>query len=294
MARGGCYGVAAHAGSNRAVAGLYPVEVTFPPPAPPVEARIELPAPYEPAGRFGIRDVVIGIALFLAVILSSYPIGWWVPIADPNSFSFWFSLVSYGVIVGFLVVVTVRRGQRSFARDFSLRFKPVDLAIGLGIGVLAKILSAIIGVIVFLVSGSLPEGGNVELGDDKLWAALTGILIASLLAPFVEELFFRGFVLTAVRNSVLRRRGAAASKRAVVIAVLVSSAAFAVMHLQPVFDPILLIVLALSTFTFGVLNALVTLLTRRIGAAIVAHIVFNGSSVALLLLFGDQLQGLMP
>jgi membrane protease YdiL (CAAX protease family) len=255
---------------------------------------VDLAAPYEPAGRFGIADVAVGILLFLVVIFSSYPIVWWVPIADPNSFSFWFSLASYAVIVAFLIVVTVRRGQRSFTKDFSLRFRPIDLALGLGIGVLAKILSAVIGVIVFLATGGLPEGGNVQLGDDKLWAALTGILIASLLAPFVEELFFRGFVLTAVRNSVLRKRGAAASKRAVIVAVLVSAAAFAVMHLQPVFDPILLIVLGLSTFTFGVLNALITLHTKRIGAAIVAHTVFNGSSIALLLLFGDQLQGLMP
>ena len=239
-------------------------------------------------------DVVIGIVLFLAVILSSYPIGWWVPIADPNSFSFWFSLVSYGVIVGYLVLVTVRRGQRSFARDFSLRFKPIDLALGLGMGIGAKILSAIFGVLANAITGNLPEGSNVQLGDDKLWAALTGILIASLLAPFVEELFFRGFVLTGVRNSVLRRRGAAASKRAVALAVVVSSAAFAVLHLQPVFDLTLLIALGLSTFAFGVINALVTLRTKRIGAAIVAHVVFNGSSIALLLLFGDQLQGLMP
>jgi len=276
------------------VADLYPVEVTYPPPAPTVESRVELPPPYEPAGRFGIADVVMGIVLFLAVILSSYPIGWWVPIADPNSFSFWFSLVSYGVIVGYLALVTIRRGQRSFARDFSLRFKPIDLALGLGMGIGAKILSVLFGALAIAITGNLPEGGNVQLGDDKLWAALTGILIASLLAPFVEELFFRGFVLTGVRNSVLRKRGAAASKRAVVLAVVVSSAAFAVLHLQPVFDATLLIALGLSTFAFGVINALVTLRTKRIGAGIVAHIVFNGSSVALLLLFGDQLQGLMP
>jgi len=276
------------------VADVYPVWVTFPPPAPPVESRIELPAPYEPAGRFGAPDVIIGIALFLAVILASYPIGWWVPIVDPNSFSFWFSLVSYGVILGFLALVTLRRGQRSFAKDFSLRFRPIDLALGLGMGIGAKVLSVLFGAIAIAITGKLPEGGNVQLGDDKVWAALTGIIIASLLAPFVEELFFRGFVLTGVRNSVLRKRGAAASKRAVILAVVVSSAAFAVMHLQPVFDVTLLIALGLSTFAFGVINALVTLRTKRIGAAIVAHVVFNGSSVALLLLFGDQLQGLMP
>ena len=268
------------------------MEVTLPPPAPSLETRVELPAPYEPAGRFGVPDVILGITLFLVVIFSSYPIGWFIEIADPNSFSFWFSLVSYGIIVCFLAVVTVRRGQRSFAKDFSLGFRPIDLALGLGVGVLAKIFSVIFGLIAIAVTGTAPEGGNVELGDDKLWAALTGILIASLLAPFVEELFFRGFVLTGVRNSVLRRRGAASSKRAVIVAVLVSSAAFAVMHLQPVFDPTLLIALGLSTFAFGVLNALVTLRTGRIGAAIVAHVVFNGSSIALILLFGDQLEAL--
>lgn len=238
--------------------------------------------------------MVIGIALFLAVILSSYPIGWFVEIADPNAFSFWFSLASYAVMVVFLIVVSVRRGQRSFAKDFNLRFKPIDLAIGLGVGLLAKVLGVVFVLIAMAITGSVPEGSNVQLGDDKVWAALTGILIASLLAPLVEELFFRGFVLNGVRNAVLRNRGAAASTRAVVLAVLVSATAFAVLHLQPIFDPTLLITLALSTFAFGALNALITLRTKRLGAAIVAHVFFNGSSIALLLAFGDQLQGLNP
>jgi len=268
-------------------------------PAPLADSRIDLPAPpapyVPPAGsRFGVPDVVIGIALFVAVILSSYPIGRFVEIADPDSFSFWFSLVSYAVMVAFLVVITVRRGQRSFAKDFNLRFTPIDLAIGLGVGVLAKVLGVVFALIATAVTGSLPEGSNVQLGDDKVWAALTGILVASLLAPLVEELFFRGFVLNGVRNAVLRKRGAAASTRAVVVAVAVSAGAFAVLHLQPIFDPALLITLALSTFAFGALNAIVTLYTKRLGSAIVAHVFFNGSSIALILAFGDQLQGLNP
>lgn len=242
-------------------------------------------------------DAAIGIALFAAVLLSAPLIGPLVTNENAGPISFAFSAAVYSLVLGYLVLVSRVRGQGSLARDFGLSFKPIDLAIGLGLAVWGKIMSIVFVAIAFAVTGEFPKSGNVDLGDDRLWAALSGILLASLLGPIVEEIFFRGLVLRGVRHDVLRgarsRREQPATsgvqRIALVVAVVASSAAFAGMHLQPAFDPSLLVALALSTFSLGVMHALITLVTGRLGSAIVSHVLFNGISVAVLLAFGDSL-----
>jgi uncharacterized protein len=272
------------------------VTVSYPAPAP--ESVVNARAPYSPpATRWGIVDVGIGLLVLVAVLFGGASITSIIPGLDPNSGQFWFGIIAYGLIVVYLVIVSFTRGQRSLVKDFGLSFRWIDLPLGLGIAVAARILSAIFILIATGLTGSLPEGGNVQLGDDRLWAVLYGVLIGSLLAPLVEELFFRGLVLRAVRNAVLRGPGRvrpqpAASdvqKWAAGIAALTSAGLFAALHFNSAFDPTLIIALTLSTFAFGLLNAIVTLRTGRMGAAIIAHVLFNGFAIALLLVFGDEL-----
>jgi membrane protease YdiL (CAAX protease family) len=261
------------------------VTVSFPPPAP--ETVIAAKPPFTPPAesRFGWPAAVIGIVFFVIVLLGVPLLALLVPDANPGAAQFVVSALAYALIVVFVVVVSWRRGQRSLTKDFGLAFRWIDLPLGLGVGFLAKVLSIVFGLIAIAITGNLPESGNVDLGPDPLWAALFGILIGSLLAPFVEELFFRGLVLRGVRNSIVRRSGR--QKLAIVLALLVSGGVFGVMHLQPQFDTTLLISLGLSTFAFGVLNGLVSLATGRLGAAIIAHVFFNGTSIALLLAFPE-------
>jgi membrane protease YdiL (CAAX protease family) len=273
------------------------VTVSYPAPLP--ESVVNAPAPYVPptAARWGIVDAGIGLLVLVVVLFGGASITAVIPDLDPNSGQFWFGIIAYGLIVVYLVIVSFTRGQRSLVKDFGLSFRWIDLPLGFGIAVVARILSAIFVLVATGFTGTLPEGGNVQLGDDKLWAVLYGVLIGSLLAPLVEELFFRGLVLRAVRNAVLRgpgrlRQQPAASdvqKWAAGIAALASAGLFAALHYNGAFDPTLIIALTLSTFAFGLINAFVTLRTGRMGAAIIAHVFFNGAAISLLLLFGDDL-----
>lgn len=274
--------------------------VSYPAPAP--ESVVNARAPYVPpaSARWGIVDAGIGLVVLVVVLFGGASITTVLPNLDPNSGQFWFGVTAYGLIVVYLAIVSFTRGQRSLVRDFGLSFRWIDLPLGLGIAVVARILSAIFVLVATGFTGSLPEGGNVQLGDDKVWAALYGVLIGSLLAPLVEELFFRGLVLRAVRHAVLRGPGRVrpqpatsdVQKWAAGIAAVVSAALFAALHYNSAFDPTLIIALTLSTFTFGLLNAIVTLRTGRMGAAIIAHVLFNGFAIAVLLVFGDAIADL--
>jgi membrane protease YdiL (CAAX protease family) len=65
-----------------------------------------------------------------------------------------------------------------------------------------------------------------------------------------------------------------------------SSVLFMALHLYQSTEPALLFVLGLATLTLGVLNAVIVYVTQRLGPAIVAHMVYNGISVATLFLVG--------
>jgi membrane protease YdiL (CAAX protease family) len=165
----------------------------------------------------------------------------------------------------------------------------VDIAIGLGIGILVRIITVIEGLIVVAIAGRGPTRGNVAFGTDPLWIVLNGVLVAALLGPVVEELVFRGLVLRAVRWAVLRGRRRSPRPQpadprvrhgAAVLAVTVSAVLFAGLHLyEAIGDSVLLITLGLFTLTAGILHGVITIATGRLGPAIIAHITVNASSV---------------
>jgi len=264
----------------------------LPPPYVPAPRR---PPEQPPAGvRWGLPDAAVVLALFVVTVLLG--IGYLLlhlP-ARREPFELTFGLLAYGILFAALVVISRRRGLKSLAADFGLRFRPVDLAIGLGIGILVRILTLIEALAVVAIAGKAPTRSNVDLGTDPLWIILNGIVVAALIAPVVEELIFRGLVLRAVRWAILRGRRRSPRPQpatptvrgwAAVLAVAVSSLLFAAAHLyEAIGDPILLITLALFTLTAGVFHGVITIATGRLGPAIVAHVVLNGSSVLLVLL----------
>ena len=199
-----------------------------------------------------------------------------------------------------------RHGFRSLARDFGLRFRWIDLAVGLGVGIAARIVLAVLLAILTLL-WPLQDGeviqGNAELflTGDTVWLLINGVLGGVLIAPFLEELFNRGLVLRGIQNALwLRRTGnprdsvtPAVQRRSLmtstVIALLVSSLAFGLLHTGAVPDLRSSVYLLLSTFTVGLMCGVLTVITGRLGAAIVTHVVFNGTGVGLLLLVPPEL-----
>jgi membrane protease YdiL (CAAX protease family) len=89
------------------------------------------------------------------------------------------------------------------------------------------------------------------------------VLVVVIGAPIVEEIFFRGLLL----RSIERRAGTW-------WAVALSSLVFGVFHFQPLQFPALVVA--------GLVFALLTVWTKRLGAAICAHMAFNGVTVAVL------------
>jgi membrane protease YdiL (CAAX protease family) len=245
------------------------------------------------AVRWGLGQAAAGLGLFVAVLVGANLLVWAGVIVGSDAAQFGLSLVGYGVLVAMVVYASRRLGQRSLSRDFWLRFRPVDLAIGLGIGVLGKLIGIVWGLIGILLFGVPVQQSNLTLSDETLWLVLNGIVMVVIVAPFVEELFMRGLVMQAIRNAVLRRRSrpqpapANVQRTALLVSIAGSALVFMALHLYQATEPALLFILGAQTLTLGVLNAVIVYLTQRLGPAIVAHMVFNGISVATLLLLAS-------
>ena len=268
-----------------------------PPPqyAPPYLPKAPRPPEQPPAGvRWGLPDAAVVLGIFVVTLLLGLGYLLLRLPAQEQPFQLVFGVIAYGLLVAALVVISRRRGLKSLRADFGLWFRPVDLAIGLGIGIVVRILTLIETFIVVTIAGKSPSRGNVDFGIDPLWIILNGFLIAALVAPIVEELVFRGLVLRAVRWAVLRGRRSSPRPQpapegvrngAAVLAVVVSALLFSAAHLyEAIGDPVLLITLGLFTLTAGVLHGVITIVTGRLGPAIVAHVVVNGSSTLFVLL----------
>jgi membrane protease YdiL (CAAX protease family) len=232
--------------------------------------------------RWGLTDVGWSVLAFLLAItvgaaVVSLPV-------DPDAASFGLGLLGYAVVVAVIVRASYRRGQRSLRADFGLALRPVDVPLGIAVGVLAQLASALYSTVAVAIAGYSPTTGNVRLSDDALWLVLTAVLTV-VVAPIVEELWFRGLVLGAVRNTVLRWRGRtqpaepAQQRRAIGIAALASALLFMALHSGQSADAVVTWVLALSTLTVALLNAVLVVWTGRLGAGIVAHVTFNAVSV---------------
>lgn len=237
-----------------------------------------------PDVRWGWWDVIYGIAAFFLTLTLQIVVVVALNIGPESAdvFGFASGIVTYAALVAVVVVASRRKGLGTLAADFGLRVAWIDLPLGLAAGLVAKIFTLVLTGVAITLTNHTPEQGNFTLSESPIWVLLNGVLIASLVAPFVEELFFRGLVLRAARNRVLRRRGSPV--RAVVIAIAASSVGFALLHLLQSTDVTLLIILGGSTLALGVINSVLAITTGRIGAAIVSHVFYNGSSIALALL----------
>jgi membrane protease YdiL (CAAX protease family) len=194
-------------------------------------------------------------------------------------------ILSYAVVwVPFLAAVAVAcfvRGTGSLTRDIGLRFTPLDVLFGVGAGLLARACAGLIEIAVTGRTGGL----GVTFGETVYdgWWLFGTILAPVLIAPLVEELFFRGLL----QKSVLRFCAVRLQPRlATVLSIIISAGLFAVLHLTQAANPAGALILGLSAFVAGLATALIVGFTGRIGGAIVAHVVFNGALVMSALSWG--------
>ena len=168
-------------------------------------------------------------------------------------------------------VLAARTKGNGVVEDFGLRFRLIDVPVGLVIGVVSQlVLVPIVSLPWIALLGKdlddLDDSAR-ELADkatDPLGVALLFVIVV-LGAPVVEELFFRGLL----QRSLLQRV-------APVLAVAISALVFGVTHFQLLQFPALV--------AFGAILGFLALRTGRLGPSIVAHMAFNAVTVIALVL----------
>jgi membrane protease YdiL (CAAX protease family) len=179
------------------------------------------------------------------------------------------TLALYGPMAAFCVYASRRWATGRLSVDFGARIRPVDLAIGVAALFAALQLERIVALLIDVLH--VPITSNVtDVSDDRaLYVTLAAVAVVA--APLVEELFFRGLVLSALRSRVRP-----------VPAVTVQAVVFGAYHAAPVYgwgNAGLVIVLSVVGAVFGATAQL----TRRLGGGIVAHALLNGIVFVVLL-----------
>jgi membrane protease YdiL (CAAX protease family) len=178
--------------------------------------------------------------------------------------------------IGWPVLATYVKGQRSLTRDFGLAFRPVDIGWGLlaGLGVFA--ITVVMGVLWQAITGDDAPDNSGFLPESVGPAAAFALFVAiAVITPFAEELFFRGLLLRALEKRFNTS-----------IAVVVSAAVFGLLHFAGVTSASGLGELALHGLFisvvitgYGLIFALVVVRTGRLAPSIIAHMVINGLGV---------------
>jgi membrane protease YdiL (CAAX protease family) len=167
------------------------------------------------------------------------------------------------------VVVTSRRGATgSLVRDFGLRFRPVDLPLGVAVGVVAQLLVV---PLIYFPFRSVIDKGDLERPARELAdrAHGPGFLVFAIViavgAPVVEELFYRGLLLRSLQRYLADGP-----------AIVVSGLIFGASHFELLQLPALAFV--------GMVLAFLVVRTGRLGPAIWCHMAFNAITVVALAL----------
>lgn len=179
--------------------------------------------------------------------------------------------LSYGPSIGWLFYVRRRWGGGRFAST-GWRFRWIDLAWGPAAWLSAIGIQLVLAAVVLLLD--VPLSSNVdaisEADADRAYLVATAIA-AVVAAPIVEELIFRGLVL----RGLLSRLGP-------VLAIALQGVLFGVAHVDPVRGAGN-VGLAVILSGVGVALGTAAYLTRRLGPSVIAHAIFNGVVVTILL-----------
>lgn len=229
------------------------------------------PTPHDDqhVARSRLIIALFGFAATVALIVA-FPAG--VRIAGPFSPLNGYLLVWLPLVVALLVVALVPRWRAAGSSAVRWRIRPIDLLWGAAAGFLLRIATSSLEILFY---GGLPAtaGGAVPLGTvDQVVFFVVALLAVVALAPVIEELFFRGLVLPSVIGTLRGGRW---------IAVVISAVLFAVLHLLVVTTLAQTIVVGVGTLLVGLVTGSLAILTGRLGPAVVAHVVFNTSILAL-------------
>ncbi len=227
-----------------------------------VEPAVEPTLPLR-AGMVGLGVLLGGFALSIAVGVTLYLLR--LPDAVVVAGS---AAGLYGLLVWYCRRVSRRYGTGRLGPDLGLQLRWIDLATGLGTWFAAAVAQVVIAVA--LQALGLPIGSNTdEISDstDEISLLLTLAVVAIVVAPIVEELFFRGLLLRSLESRLVPW-----------LAIVVQGLLFGVIHLQ-----IGLgwgnVSLALALAAVGMVFGVAAHRAGRLGPAIVGHALVNSIAV---------------
>ncbi|QKJ20234.1 CPBP family glutamic-type intramembrane protease [Microbacterium hominis] len=180
-------------------------------------------------------------------------------------------LVSTPLVAAVIVAAVIARGGAAAGIHRFGSWVWIDAASGIAVGLLARAIVELVAPTTGSLAGPFGPPDTVTIVVIAL-----GVVVVT---PVVEELFFRGLLQRSLAQVLARPVGAVA---AAVASVLASVLGFVALHALAVTGPIPL-GLIVGSVTVGLGCALLTVLTGRIGGAIVAHVVSNALGLALLL-----------
>lgn len=187
-----------------------------------------------------------------------------VPLTMYNIFSIF---ISY-FIVAFIYYKKEKRkiNYKKLFGKASVSNVMIGLATGMSIFILQQVTYRI------FIPTNTTVGSNVQLLQNI--PAIFMILVAIVIAPIVEELFFRGFFFEITDNI----------KTSVYC--INSAFWFSLLHLQNLESPLYAIYNLSVVFMSGFLFAFIYRKTQWIGTNIIAHATANGIAIFLIILFG--------
>lgn len=189
----------------------------------------------------------------------------------PLWFTYLLQLPLWLFLIGVPIWATRRKG-RGIVHDLGLRFRLIDVPIGLVAGLAGQLLLVpAIYFPLFKLIGQHDVSAAARQLTDKVQNPADVVVIFLLVAigaPVAEEIFFRGLT----QRSLLKKSDL--SRFNPWGAILVTAAFFAASHFELLQLPAL--------FAFGVVLGVLAWRTERLGPSIVAHLTFNAIAAATL------------
>ena len=195
--------------------------------------------------------------------------------AIPQQMHFLFEIIALIIQIFFLVILIFigvpwvwytlvnKLSSNQILEKIKLKFDNINEAI------LWAIIVVIVGFGIFFVAGILLTAFGVDateasnIPDIEVIFSLPSILILLIIQPIGEEIFFRGFLLDKI-NSLAGRE----------TAILTTGLLFGIAHLSYA-----KIYPAIMTCVLGVLFGYVVIKTKNLNTSIIAHILFNLTSI---------------
>lgn len=263
-------------------------------PPPPAHARVpgpppnpsSLPPPPPPPSRWGLGDVLLGAVMILvtasvAGLVAVLVVG--IPeatdgataaeqLAEEPAVLVTSVLAQQVAMIGWVLWVARAKG-RGVVEDFGLRFRWVDIGLGIGAAIAALVVGQVLVVALSELAGTdtVDNSGFIDAPDQGLWI-IPIVLMVTLGAPLSEELFFRGLVFRAAEK-----------KWTTPIAIVTSTISFALVHVITGVSAVENLILLVGIGVYGLALTIVTAQFRRLGPAIIGHVFINGLVTVVLL-----------